>query len=144
MTSRLLLVLPLAIAMGCVGPTLEPQPLSPEAKAAAKRLVLKQTYTAGVGGVEYSFPYGRYDAEGTDKRGVYYRAPIPIKKTGLFGLAHESLVEGGIYLPDSSFQNLFEVWFYTYDERGRIDAEPLPGNFNMTKGDFWSLEPAEP
>jgi hypothetical protein len=142
-----LLTLAVSVVVGCVGPTREPIPLAPKSAAANRHLILKETYIAGVRGAEYLLPYGSYRAEASDERGVYYRAPIPIKKRGLFGGAlptGESLVEGGIYLPSSSFQRSLGVWLYVYDEHGHIDSMNLPGNFAMTEGELWSVEPAEP
>jgi hypothetical protein len=141
---RVLVTLLVLTLLSCVGPTREPIPLAPESPTANNHLVLDQTYIAGVNGAEYLLPYGSYQAEGSDKRGIYYRAPIPIKKRGLFGGAlspDESLVEGGIYVPNPSF--LLLVWLYIYDEHGRIEATTLPQDFVMTEGRLWRIEPAE-
>jgi hypothetical protein len=141
MTARWL-ILPLLLLTGCIGPTGEPVPLPREHAVAGGRFVLDQTYIATMGGVVYTLPYGPYAAEAADERGTYYRAPIPIKTVSIF--SGKSLAEGGIYVPDSSFQKFLGLWLYLYQEDGSVETMTLPGNLAWTEGTHWRLEPAEP
>jgi len=128
---------------GCVGPTERPQPLPATPRHDPPRLVLKETYTIGVWGAEYLLPYGSYEVEAVDERGVYYRAPIPLKKRGLFGGAFsskESLVEGGIYFANAGLGSWIGPWLYIFTSQGGMRTTTIPGPFASGEGDRWYFE----
>ena len=130
-----------AVFIGCLGPTREPQPLTPGSPAARTRLVMTQSYLIGMSASHYHLPYGVYPADGHDSRGVYYRAPTPIKVSGLaVALGSGELVQGGIYVPGSSAGRSVGLWFYLIDDDGRISADPIPGFLSWEEGTKWWVE----
>ena len=108
--------------------------------------VLKETYTAGVMGSEYILPYGLYSPEGQDKNGIYYKAPIPLRKRGLLGgllsLRRESLVEGGIYVPFYKEKPSFlsSIYLYVREKDGSIRCTVMPANFEADYEKQWFIE----
>ena len=137
------LLLVAAVSLGCVGPSGKLSPLGVDSPALGSQLILDETYIAGIGIYEYLLPYGSYSAESEDERGVYYRSPIPVKRRGLFGGAlgrGETLIEGGIYIPHSSFHKAIGFWLYLIREDGRIQIELIPGSLASGEDDFWHLE----
>jgi len=113
-------------------------------RALDTRLVLKETYIAGVGGSEDLLPYGEYAPEGEDEGGIYYKAPIPLKKRGLLGgllsFKRSSLVDGGIYVPRYTKKNPHDPWLYFRESDGCMRAYPIPGSFSHSYGKWWSIE----
>ncbi len=135
-----LVLVVLAIA-ACIGPTRKPQPILTSPDAPNTQFVLEESYYATMDGVVVHLPYGVYPAAFEDKRGVYYRAPYPIKrKRLLFG--SERLVGGGIYVPNSTTQrSLGMLWVYLRDEEGKIEVHLLPGPIHSGEGRLWHIEP---
>lgn len=140
----------LVVLSGCVGPSSHPAPIAEGRliggmEASKTVFLLNETYTAGVMGSEYILPYGEYSAEGQDKKGIYYKAPIPLKKRGLFGgllsLRRESLIEGGIYVPFYKDKPSFlsSIHFYIREKDGSIRTTCMPGNFGSGYGKHWSI-----
>lgn len=132
----------------CVTPSGRPVPIAPDRTAedrviSEKRLVLKETYIAGVMGAEYILPHGVYRPEGKDEDGIYFKAPIRIKKRGLFrGLLFpwtKGMVDGGIWTrkddPCSS-----DPWIYVRKDNGDIRMEVLYPTFGWGCGKFWYVE----
>jgi hypothetical protein len=141
---HVLLVASLFVLSACLGPTRHIAPIPPErtvdnAGAIQTRLQLKETYTFNRGFTVYMLPYGPYYPEGQDQRGIYYRAPIPIVRRGLFG--GESLIRGGIYVPTDMTWSAGLVWLYLRNDDGSVDVEGIPGPFATTYGDRWYREP---
>lgn len=129
---QLILVLLLPVLSACLGPARHIAPIAPErtvdnAPAIQTRLQLKETYIFNVGLRRYMLPYGPYYPEGQDQRGIYYRAPIPIVRRGLFG--GESLIPGGIYVPMDVAWSAGLVWLYLRNDDGSMDVEVIPGPF---------------
>lgn len=137
------LVIGIAVTLfACVGPTQKPLPLSPSSEAAKTQFVLEESYWATMDGVIVHLPYGVYRAELEDERGVYYRAPYPIKRKWLL-FGSEQLVEGGIFLPTSSAEKwLGFLWVYMVREAGPFETHQLPGAIHSGEGSLWRIEPA--
>lgn len=129
-----------AVLLGCVGPK-EPRPLEGSSPFARTRLVMEQSYVAGMNASHYQLPSGVYPAEAQDSRGVYYRAPAPIRISGLVALGGEELVEGGIYVPHSSARRAMGgLWLYVIDGEGGVTADAIPGPLSWDEGDRWRIE----
>jgi hypothetical protein len=129
------------ILVACVGPTSKPLPLSSSSDAANTQLVLEESYWATMDGVVVHLPYGVYRAALEDKRGVYYRAPYPIKRKWLL-FGSERLVDGGIFVPSSSSQRwLGLLWVYILRDDGWIETHQLPGEIHSGEGSLWRIEP---
>jgi hypothetical protein len=138
-----LIVWTAALLVGCIGPTDKPEPLAPSSGAADTQLVLRESYWATMDAVVVHLPYGAYPAAFEDERGVYYRAPYPIKTRWLFG--SERLVDGGIYMPSSPTERgLGWLWVYLVGDEGAIETHLLPGEIGWTEGSLWRIEPIVP
>jgi hypothetical protein len=109
--------------------------------------VLDETYISETGGIEYVLAYGTYRFEGQDKNGIYYKAPIPLKKRGMFGgllsLGREFSAEGGVYVPlfegKPSFSD--DVLLYLRKKDGSVDCKIIPGTFMHGYGEHWDIRP---
>jgi hypothetical protein len=111
------------------------------------QLVMKESYLVGMNASHYHLPYGVYIADAQDSRGIYYKAPFPIKISGLATLTHGELAQGGIYVPNSSTGRALGLWFYLVDEHGQVTADLIPGSLSGDEGNSWRVEPvsaAEP
>lgn len=146
-----LLFLASSLLWGCATPSGHPEPVAADSRiggmeASKTVFVLKKTYTAGVMGSEYILPYGLYSPEGQDKNGIYYKAPIPLRKRGLFGgllsLRRESLVEGGIYVPFYKEKPSFlsSIYLYVRQKDDSIRYTVMPSNFETGYGKHWFIE----
>ena len=101
---------------------------------------MAESYLVGLRATHYHLPYGVYAPAAQDSRGIYYKAPVPIKVTGLFA-PESGLAEGGIYVPSSSSGRAVGLWFYLLDDDGSVlNADPIPGGLSWDEGDSWRIE----
>jgi hypothetical protein len=140
---------------GCATPSSNPGPLVPGTQingmeASNTVFVLDETYIAGTGGIEYVLPYGTYCPEGQDKNGIYYKAPVPLKKRGMFGgllsLGRESFAEGGVYIPLFEEKPSFfgDAWLYLRNKDGSVRCKIIPGTLMHDYGKHWAIKPRNP
>jgi hypothetical protein len=148
----LFLLAAIILFSGCAIPSSHPGPLVPGTQihgmeASKTVFVLDQTYISETGGIEYVLPYGTYRPEGQDKNGIYYKAPIPLKKRGMFGgllsLGRESFAEGGVYVPLFEGKPSFsgDVWLYLRQKDGSVDCKILAGPLMHDYGKHWDIRP---
>ena len=131
------------LLVACIGPTEKPQRIAASSPALDTQFVLEESYWATMGGVVVHLPYGVYSAALEDKRGLYYKAPFPIKRKWLF-FGSEKLVDGGIYVPNSSTEKrVTGLWVYIVRDDGSFETHLLPGEINAAEGSLWRIEPRE-
>ncbi len=91
----------------------------------------------------YHIPFGIYDAEGQDERGIYFKAPYPLQERWLllFIPVYASAVEGGIYVEtEGNVPASLKYWVYIRRADGRVDADLLPSTFGDGYGQVLFVE----
>jgi hypothetical protein len=101
---------------------------------------MKESYLVGMNASHYHLPYGVYSADAQDSRGIYYKAPFPIKISGLATVTQGELAQGGIYVPNSSTGRIIGLWLYLVDKDSRVTADPIPGSLSWDEGNGWRIE----
>lgn len=118
---------------------IQPERKLDDINAMNTRVVLSESYTFNVGLTSYHLPKGNYYPEGQDKRGIYYRAPIPIVAKGLSD--EKKYVESGIYLQGKTLKTAspLATWIY-FKNNGSVKTELIYAGFALHYGKFWYRE----
>ena len=118
---------------------IQPERRLDDINAINTRVVLLQSFSFNVGLTIYTLPYGDYYPEGQDERGIYYRAPIPVKINELSG--ENKFIQSGIYLQGKTLKTSspFATWVY-FNNNESIRTELIHYKFAWGYGNTWYRE----
>ena len=140
---RMIIIISILSFYGCYPANrislIQPERKLDDINATNTRVVLSQSYSFNVGLTIYTLPYGFYYPEGQDERGIYYRAPIPIKINELSG--EKKFIQSGIYLQGKTLKtsSSFATWIY-FNNNESIETELIDYKFVWGYGNIWYRE----